>query len=245
VSIRSIRARLEHLQAHAGEHYIIGQDRHRDRKRRQQLFYLKLNPGLTEAQTAELAALDASFENEDRDSRRSWELLFKELEIGLTGSEQIEYNELKERYPPDPNDPTIKRGREMAELFGAVARSVPDEGSRNNKRTRAAAVVDECVASEANAAALPAPLAPTPAERLKPASPDAISDAELLKRLMLAANHNVVPGEAIEDVGSIRVMLQNGIELDDVLYTLRQQERSHHGMSSGSSRRAQKPMGGG
>jgi len=53
---------LERLQARAGERYIIGQDRDRDRKRREQLVRLKLNPGLTDAQTAELAGLDASVE---------------------------------------------------------------------------------------------------------------------------------------------------------------------------------------
>jgi hypothetical protein len=222
MSTRTLRARLERLQAGADDGYVVGQDRNRDRKRRQQLFYLKLNPGLTEAQTAELVALDASFENEDRDARRSWELLFKEFKTGLTGAEQIEYNELKERYPPDPNDPFRKRNREMAELFGAIARSAPD-GGRNNETTRVAAAVDKCMKSEPNAAALSGPLTPTPAERLKPASGDVFSDAELLRQLTLAANHNVVPGEAIEDVAPIRVMLQSGIELDDVLYTLRQQ----------------------
>jgi DNA-binding transcriptional LysR family regulator len=41
------------------------------------------------------------------------------------------------------------------------------------------------------------------------------------EQLKLAANHNVVPGEGIEDVGPVKVMLESGIELDDVLYTLR------------------------
>jgi hypothetical protein len=223
VSIRSLSARLERLQARAGEHYVIGQDRYRDRRRRTELFYLKLNPGLTEAQAVELAALDASFENEDRDSGRRWELFAKGFETRLTEAEKIEYNELQERYPPDPNDPLTKTNREMAELFGAIARSAPDDGGRNNEPKRAAAAVDECMKSESNAAALSGPLAPTPAERLELASPEVISDAELLKQLMSAANHNVVRGEAIEDVSPIRVMLQNGIELGDVLYTLRQQ----------------------
>jgi hypothetical protein len=39
----------------------------------------------------------------------------------------------------------------------------------------------------------------------------------------MAANHNVVPGEGIEDVGPVKVMLESGIELDDVLYTLKSQ----------------------
>jgi hypothetical protein len=31
----------------------------------------------------------------------------------------------------------------------------------------------------------------------------------------------VVPGEGIEDIGPVKVMLESGIELDDVLYTLK------------------------
>jgi hypothetical protein len=129
------------LEANAGARYVVGQDRDRDRKRREELFYLKLNAGLTEAQTAELAALDASFKNEDRDSRRIWELLFKEFETSLTDAEQIDYDQLQDRYPPDPNDPMRKRdsrdartrAAEMAELFGAIARSAPADGGRNNE----------------------------------------------------------------------------------------------------------------
>ncbi len=41
--------------------------------------------------------------------------------------------------------------------------------------------------------------APDAAEKLKPASPDLMTDAELLEQLLLAANHNVVPGQGIED----------------------------------------------
>jgi len=53
--------------------------------------------------------------------------------------------------------------------------------------------------------------APNATKKLKPASPDAMSDAELLEQLMLAT-HNVVPSEGIEDVGPVRVMFENGIE---------------------------------
>ena len=48
-----------------------------------------------------------------------------------------------------------------------------------------------------------------------------MTDAELLEQLLLAANHNVVPGEGIEDVRPVKTMLENGIELDDVLFTLK------------------------
>jgi hypothetical protein len=48
-----------------------------------------------------------------------------------------------------------------------------------------------------------------------------MTDAELLEQLLLAANHNVVSGEGIKDVGPVRVMLECGIDFDDFLYTLR------------------------
>jgi hypothetical protein len=175
---------------------------------------LKLNPGLTKAETAELAALDASFENEDRDSRRPWELFCKQFESGLTDAERIEYAELQERFPADPNEPF----REMAEFFGAIARSITDDECHNkceSEQQRAPA------AAETNGASASGGPAPNATEKLKPSSPDVVSDAELLKQLMLAANRNVVPGEGIEDVGPVKVMLESGIELDDVLYTLK------------------------
>jgi len=83
--------------------------------------------------------------------------------------------------------------------------------------------VEECVTSEANRVAATGRPAPNAAGKLKPASPDLITDAELLEQLLMAANHNVVPGEGIEDVGPVRVMLESGIEFDDVLYTLKSQ----------------------
>jgi hypothetical protein len=39
--------------------------------------------------------------------------------------------------------------------------------------------------------------------------------------LVLAANHDVVSGEAIEDLRPVKAILESGIELDDVPYTLR------------------------
>ena len=38
----------------------------------------------------------------------------------------------------------------------------------------------------------------------------------LLGQLLLATNHNLVPGEGIEDVGPVKVMLESGIELEFV-----------------------------
>jgi len=176
---------LERLQAHAGARYVIGQDRDRDRKRREQLFRLKLNSGLTDAQTAELAGLDASFE---RDYRPKWE--------------------------------------ELAAHLRAIAGNTAADGARNkfeSERERAPAETEECVTSEANRAAATGRPAPNAAEKLKHASPNLMTDAELLEQLLLAANHNVVSGEGIQDVGPVRVMLESGIELDDVLYTLKSQ----------------------
>ena len=203
MSIRSLQTRLQRLQARAGSRHVIGQDRDRDRKRREELRRLKLNPGLTKAETAELAALDASFEREDRDTRRRGELFYKERYggTGLTDAERIEYAELRERYPPNPNIPY----RALAARLGIIV-----EG-------------EECVTSEPNRAAATGRPAAGAAEKLKPASPDLMTDAELLEQLLSAANHNVVPGHGIEDVGPVRVMLESGITFDDVLYTLKSQ----------------------
>jgi hypothetical protein len=105
----------------------------------------------------------------------------------------------------------------------AIAGNTAADGAHNkfeSERERAPAEAEECVTSEANRAAATGRPAPNAAEKLKPASPDLMTDAELLEQLLLAANHNVVPGEGIEDVGPVRVMLESGIKLDDVLCTL-------------------------
>ena len=91
----------------------------------------------------------------------------------------------------------------------------------DGERERARADREECVTSEANRAAATGRPAPKAAEELKPASPDLMADDELLEQLLLAANHNVVPSDGIEDVRPVRVMFESGIELDDVLYTLK------------------------
>ena len=79
MSIRNLRARLERLQARAGARYVIGQHQDRDRKRREELVRLKLNPGLTNAQTAEMAKLGAFYEIKDGDRRRGRELFSNNL----------------------------------------------------------------------------------------------------------------------------------------------------------------------
>ena len=221
MSIPSLRARLERLEARAGGRYVIGQDRHLDRKRREELRRLKLSPGLTNAQAAELAELDSAFEQEDRDHCRRRELWYKDkFGGGLTDAERIEYAELQERYPPNPNPPY----GDLAARLRAIAGNTAADGARNKferERERATAEVEECVTSEANRVAATGRPAPNAAGKLKPASPDLITDAELLEQLLMAANHNVVPGEGIQDVGPVRVMLESGITLDDVRYTLK------------------------
>jgi len=221
---------LERLQtrAGAGARYIIGQDRDRDRKRRQELSRLKLNPGLTDAQTAEMAKLDAFYEKEDRNRRRGSELFYKSLwsRLGgpaLTEAERKEYVELRDRYPPDPK-PENHRYKGLAAQLRAIAESTTADGRRNNSKpnnSEPPAVVQGCMTSEGDRGPAPVHPAPSTAEKLKSAPPDVVSDAELRERLILAANHNVVPGEGIEDISPIKVMIESGIELDDVLYTLR------------------------
>jgi hypothetical protein len=90
---------------------VIGQDRHRDRERRRELFMRKLSPeGRTRQEDAEFAQLDASFQEEDRDLNRRCELSLKEFQFKWTGgapltdAERNELAELDKRYPPDPND---------------------------------------------------------------------------------------------------------------------------------------------
>jgi hypothetical protein len=229
VSIRSLRARLERLQARAGARYVIGQDRDRDRKRRQELSRLKLNPGLTDAQTAEMAKLDAFYEIEDRDHRRERELFYKQLNSrlggpALTDEERKEHAELRDRYPPDPENSRFReRYKELAAQLRAIADSPTGDGGRNNSKpndSEPPAVVQGCMTSEGDRGPAPIRPAPSAAEKLKSAPPDLITDAELREQLLLAANRNVVPGEGIEDVGPVRVMLESGIKLDDVLCTL-------------------------
>jgi hypothetical protein len=109
VTARQLRARLNRLTPPATA--VIGQDRDRDRRRREELSSRKLSPtGLTELETAEYMKLDALFREEDRDHDRLLELSFKQFyaEIGrdrMTEEEVQELDSLNLRYPPDPNDP--------------------------------------------------------------------------------------------------------------------------------------------
>jgi hypothetical protein len=69
VSIRQLRARLSRLTPSSTA--VIGQDRDRDRRRREELRGRKLSPtGLTELENAEYLKLEALFHEEDRDHDR-------------------------------------------------------------------------------------------------------------------------------------------------------------------------------
>ena len=88
----------------------IGQDRIRDRKRREELHGRKLSPaGLTEPEKAEYTKLEGLFREEDRDRGRKFELAMKQFnaEVGggdpLTDEEVQEAAELELRFPPDPD----------------------------------------------------------------------------------------------------------------------------------------------
>jgi hypothetical protein len=118
---------------------MIGQDRDRDRRRREELRGRKLAPaGLTEHENAELLKLEALFREEDRDHDRLLELSFKQFyaEIGrdqLTEEEVQELDSLNLRYPPDPNDPLAPAW----EFFRAeLAKMDPRNQERHGGRPR-------------------------------------------------------------------------------------------------------------
>ena len=100
MSIRQLRARLSRLTPSSTA--VIGQDRDRDRRRREELRGRKLSPtGLTELDNAEYLKLEPLFHEEDRDHDRLSELSWKEFyaKIGARACG------LELGYPPDPNDP--------------------------------------------------------------------------------------------------------------------------------------------
>jgi DNA repair ATPase RecN len=116
MSTHRLRARLDRIEQALGP--APGHDRDRDRLRRTELSDRKLSPrGLTEAEKAELAKLDALFHDEDRDRARLQELSsrnfrhqleldsFSDTELedaALTPAEQTELAELQRRFPPSP-----------------------------------------------------------------------------------------------------------------------------------------------
>jgi hypothetical protein len=105
---RRLRARLDRLAPAADA--VLGQDRDRDRRRRDELSRRELSrAALTEMEQAELSGLHALFHDEDRDRDRLLNLTLRRIsaetlgEEPLTDDETRELAELERRYPPDPN----------------------------------------------------------------------------------------------------------------------------------------------
>jgi hypothetical protein len=106
MSLRRLRARLDRLELSAST--MPGQDRKRDRIRRDELWLRKRQQQvLTDQEEDELLALENLFYDEDQDHSRMMELVFKQFKWPgpLTDDEKRELDELERRYPPDPNDP--------------------------------------------------------------------------------------------------------------------------------------------
>jgi hypothetical protein len=214
MSIRSNRARLERLETRAGARYVIGQDRERDRKRWQEL--RSRHSGFTEEEAVEKAKLEASFSGENREGRAPYELLSKSLAGTLTPEEEIEYAEQKERHSPHLSP----RHKELVQMLRAITQEGANQiGASDQGRAAISKQNDGLPQKQIGSATFRC--ATEGEEKLPPASPEIASDAELLNQLKLAANHNVVPGDGIEDVGPIKAMLECGVDLDDVLSTLR------------------------
>jgi hypothetical protein len=209
MTIRSLRARLERLEAQAP--YVIGQDPERDRKRWEELRSRSYHPGLSKEEAAEKAKLEASFVGENRGGRAPYELLYKHLCGTLTPEEEIEYakqeeGDLSHLSPKD---------KELVQMLRAIAREGTNHIGTGDQGRAANSKPNDSLAQKQLGSAIKAD------EKLPPAALEITSDAELLKQLQLAANHNLVPGEGIENVRPIRAMLECGIKFDDVYYTLR------------------------
>jgi hypothetical protein len=213
MSIGRNRVRLERLEAQARARYVIGQDPDRDGKRLRELRSRSYHPGLTEEEAAEKAKLEATSPERNRDGTRHFNLKLLRHLRPLTEEEQTEYAELSKRFPPNPHP----RFKELYQKLRAIVEGTDQVGPGDQA---GAAKRTDSMPQKQMGSATYGPTADVKA-KLEAASPKVASDAELLKQLILAANYNLVPGEGIEDVGPIKVMLECGIELDDVLYTLR------------------------
>jgi hypothetical protein len=94
VTARQLRARLNRLTPPATA--VIGQDRDRDRRRREELRGRKLSPtGLIEVESAEFLKLEALFCDEDRDHDRLFELSQKQFYAEI-GRDQLTEEEVQE-----------------------------------------------------------------------------------------------------------------------------------------------------
>lgn len=107
MTIHRLRSRLDRLTPTVSN--LLGQDRGRDRRRRDELSCRKrASAQLTEREEAELSHLNAFFHDEDRDRARLLALVLRQLSakrLGnrLTDVEARELSELQRRFPPDPN----------------------------------------------------------------------------------------------------------------------------------------------
>ena len=104
-----LRDRLDRLERVAST--MPGQDRERDRIRRDELMFRKrVQQDLTGREEAELQVLDTLFYDEDQDRERMGELVFAQFWVEirrrepLTDDEAQELAELQRRYPPDPKN---------------------------------------------------------------------------------------------------------------------------------------------
>ena len=107
MTFRRLRARLDRLEPVAST--MPGQDRKRDRIRREELMCRKrVQQHLTGQEEAELQALDTLFYDEDQDLNRRGELLYKEFRAEVVGGEPLTDDEAQElagldrRYAPEP-----------------------------------------------------------------------------------------------------------------------------------------------
>lgn len=85
MTTRRLRARLDRLAPSVVPQ--LGQDRDRDRQRRDELFHRKLvSAGITDREQAELLGLQALFLDEDRDRPRLLELELKQFPAEHSGT---------------------------------------------------------------------------------------------------------------------------------------------------------------
>ena len=126
MSARQLRARLNRLPQPPTE--VIGEDRNRDRKRREELRGRKLSPaGLTEREKAEYTKLEALFHDDDRLLSREFELTMKQFNAEVRGGDPLsdeerrDVAELKKRFPPDPERAKV------SEPFSRILRKLEEQ----------------------------------------------------------------------------------------------------------------------
>ena len=126
MTARQLHARLDRLPQPPTE--VIGEDRNRDRKRREELRGRKLSPaGPTEREKAEYTKLEALFHDDDRLLSREFELTMKQFNAEVRGGDPLsdeerrDVAELKKRFPPDP-----ERAK-LSEPFSRILRKLEEQ----------------------------------------------------------------------------------------------------------------------